>query len=388
MPRFEATVTAAQLARLSGAKLVMGSATPGLREAYLAQHGVINKITLGVQFNKLKPEPPLIVDLKDAREFTDQQIFSRTLTRCLSQTFEHGRQSLLFLNRRGSAASQLCTNCAFVSLCPRCRLPLTFHADKAKLICHSCNFSQPPPAICPSCGQAALRFLGIGTKRVETELAQLLPQARIARLDRDSLAGGIEQLYAELRDHKIDVLIGTQMVAKGLDLPAMETIGVVLADSSLYLPDYTATERTYSLLTQVSGRAGRGQHPGRTIIQTYSAQHPAIQALAHQDYWQFAAAELSERRSLGYPPFNFLLKLTYADRSDEAAAGAAGKLASEIKSITAVTVLGPAPAWRQFAGGSSHWQLIIKSPRRQTLQQIAANLPKGWSSDLDPVNLL
>lgn len=387
-PRFETAVAAAQLARLHHAKLVLGSATPGLREAYLATRGRIGKILLKQRFNEIVPAPPIIVDLKNPQEFANHQIFSRTLSQHLVETLAAGRQSLLFLNRRGSASSQLCTNCGYVSLCPRCKLPLTFHADKARLVCHSCNFHQAPPAVCPACSQPALRFLGIGTKRVETELQQLLPTARVARMDRDSLAGGgLDKLYADLRDHKLDVLIGTQMVAKGLDLPGMETIGVILADSSLYLPDFAATERTYSLLTQVSGRAGRRQHPGRTIIQTYSTQHPAIQALANDDYWQFAHQELAERQALGYPPFKFLLKLTYTHGSDDQAAAAAGQLAKAIQRPD-VTVLGPAPAWRQFAVGRSHWQLIVKSDRRSALQTIAGQVPSGWTVDLDPINVL
>jgi len=388
-PRFEATIVAAKLAHLSDSKLILGSATPGLREAYLAGRKVIEKVELKEQFNQIKAARPIIVNLKDSEEFRANPILSRTLLQHLDETYRRGRSSLLFLNRRGSASSQLCTNCQHVTLCPNCQLPLVLHADSARMICHICNYQTTPSAVCPNCNHASLRFLGIGTKRIESELAQIFPKARIARFDKDSLASdGVEALYQLLVDHQVDFLVGTQMIAKGLDLPQMETIGVVLADTSLYLPDFTATERTYDLLTQVSGRAGRGEHPGRTIIQTYSPNHPVIQALSQGDYWDFAEAELAERQLLHYPPFSYLLKLSYSHKIEQTAEKAALALAKQLAETPGMAVVGPAPAFRRYAGGSSHWQIIIKSSHRGRLQQVAATLPGGWTSDLDPVNLL
>lgn len=388
-PRFEATIVAAKLAHLYDAKLVLGSATPGLREAYLAERGIIGRIDIAEQFNQIKATRPIIVDLKNTEEFRSNPVFSHTLLTHLDETYRHGRSSLLFLNRRGSASSQLCTNCQHVTNCPNCRLPLVLHADSARMICHICNYHATPPAVCANCGRATLRFLGIGTKRVESELAKIFPGARIARLDKDSLqAGGLDKLYQALTKHEVDFLIGTQMVAKGLDLPQMETIGVILADTSLYIPDFTATERTYALLTQVSGRAGRGEHPGRTIIQTYSPDHPVIKALGEGDYWDFAASELAERQLLAYPPFSYLLKLSYSHKQEAAAEQASAKLAKDLAKVPGVRVIGPAPAFRRYAGGANHWQIIVKSPERRRLQKIATEAPTGWTSDLDPVNLL
>lgn len=388
-PRFDALMAAGKLAHLHGAKLVLGSATPGLREAFLAERGLIHRVDITDTYNQIAASRPIIVDLKDPLEFRTNPVISRTLWQHLDESFRRGRGSLLFLNRRGSASSQICTNCQHVTACPNCQLPLVLHADQARMVCHICNYHTTPPAVCTKCGQAALRFLGIGTKRVEAELVKLFPSARIARLDKDSLtAGGIDQLYQALVNHEVDFLIGTQMVAKGLDLPQMETIGVILADTSLYLPDFSATERTFALLTQVSGRAGRGQHPGRTIIQTYSPTHPVIQALGQGDYWDFAAAELAERKLLAYPPYSYLLKLTCSHKTDQTAAETAAKLARQLQTIRQIEVIGPAPAFRQFAGGVSHWQIIVKSKLRARLQAIAANLPSGWTADLDPINLL
>ncbi|HSX14454.1 MAG TPA: primosomal protein N' [Candidatus Saccharimonadales bacterium] len=388
-PRYEAAIVAAKLAHLHQAKLLLGSATPGLREAFLAKQGVIKLVELRERYNQIAPAPPIIVDLKDPSEFRGHKIFSQTLLSHLDETLERGRQALLFLNRRGSASSQLCTNCQHVTLCPRCRLPLTFHADRALMLCHICNYSKAPTAVCSNCGLAELRFLGLGTKRVEDELHLVFPKARVMRLDKDSLnSTNLDQLYQDLNNHQIDVLIGTQMIAKGLDLPAMETVGVVLADTSLYLPDYSATERTYNLLTQVSGRAGRGSHPGRTIIQTYSPNHQAIAALAHDDYWRFANGELSERQELGYPPYYYLLKLSYSHKSEATAKTAGIKLARDLSANPNIIVTGPAPAFRQFASGQNHWQIIAKSRRRQNLIEVARQVPTGWTSDLDPINLL
>jgi len=388
-PRFETAIVAAKLAHLTGSKLVLGSATPGLREAYLTERGVINRVNLSQQFNQLTAARPIVIDLKDQAQFRGNPIFSRTLLEHLDETYRHRRQSLLFLNRRGSASSQICTNCQHVTTCPNCRLPLVLHADQARMICHICNFHQTPPVVCPNCGQAALRFLGMGTKRIADELQRVFPKANIIRLDKDSLqSSDVETQYASLIGGEVDFLVGTQMVAKGLDLPQMETIGVILADLSLYLPDFTATERTYALLTQVSGRAGRGQHPGRTIIQTYSPDHPVIKALSSGDYWDFAAAELAERQALAYPPYAYLLKLSYSHTDDTRAEQAAETLAKDLSSASGIQVIGPAPAFRHWASGRSHWQLIVKAKTRASLQAIAAAVPTGWTTDLDPINLL
>lgn len=388
-PRYETAVVAAKLAHLHGAKLVLGSATPGLREAYLAKGGQIGLTHLSERFNQLAQVKPTVVDLRDREVLTRNRYLSEPLIESLATSLENGRQSLLFLNRRGSASSQLCGNCGYVSLCPTCHLALTFHADELKLICHICNYRQSPPAVCPNCGQAELRFIGSGTKRIESEVKTVFPTARVARLDRDNITlEYLNELYAKLQSGEVDILVGTQMIAKGLDLPAMDTVGVILADSSLYLPDFSAAERTFDLLYQVSGRVGRGDRPGQVIIQTYSPDHPAIQAAATGDYWSFATAELAERRLLGYPPYVYLLKLTYSHADEAKAKAAAESLHRLLGSQTELTLAGPAPSFRAHAGGRYHWQLIAKAKRRQSLLEATKAVPAGWIVDLDPINLL
>ena len=388
-PRYETAVVAAKLVHLRDAKLVLGSATPGLREAYLAKAGQIGLFELPERFNKQALPSPEVVDLRDRSQLGKSRDLSLPLLEALKDSIAAGRQSLLFLNRRGSASSQLCGHCGHVTLCPTCHLPLTFHADELRLICHICNFRQSPAAVCPNCDQAELRFIGSGTKRIETEVTALFPDARIARLDRDNISlEYLESLYRDLKNGRVDILVGTQMITKGLDLPQMDTVGVVLADSSLYLPDFSASERTFDLLNQVSGRVGRGDRPGRVIIQTYSPDHPAIQAAAASDYWKFATAELAERRLLGYPPYVYLLKLSYAHADDAKAERAARDLTKRLAGQADLKLAGPAPSYRAHAGGRYHWQLIAKSKRRQHLTEAARLVPSGWTIDLDPINLL
>jgi primosomal protein N' (replication factor Y) len=388
-PRYDALTTAAQLARLTGARLVMGSATPALRELKLTQDGQIGHVRLTKRVGGQPAPSATIIDLRQKELLRRSKFLTEPLIEAVAETLEAGRQSLLFINRRGSASSQICGDCGEVSLCPNCSLPLTFHADMLRLVCHHCNFRRAPVAVCPECAGSNLRYLGGGTKRVEAEVESLFPQARIARLDRDaSDLAHIQAVYNGLQNGEIDILIGTQMVAKGLDLPRIDTIGVVSADTMLHLPDFTAAERTYGLLAQVSGRAGRGGQPGRVLIQTYTPAHSAITAAAKADPTVLLQAELDERQSLGYPPFVNLLKLSYAGASREAAQDAAARLAKVLAQRPGISVVGPAPAFLETLGGKFHWQLAVKSLRRSNLVEIARSVPDSWVADLDPGNLL
>ncbi|HEX7260078.1 MAG TPA: primosomal protein N' [Candidatus Saccharimonadia bacterium] len=388
-PRYHTMPTAAKLARLAGAKLVLGSATPGLTEVYAAETGRITLYELPKRVEN-RPQPTsIIVDMRDSELRGPSSLISRPLLDALRQTLDNGRQSLLFLNRRGTASSQICNHCGEVTLCPTCQLPLTFHADHMKLMCHFCNYRQVPEAVCPHCGTSELRYAGGGTKRIETEIEQALPHVRVFRLDKDSAQPQeLPKLYERLHQGEIDILIGTQMIAKGLDLPNIDTVGVVNADSMLHMPDFHSAERTFQLLTQVSGRAGRGDRPGKVYIQTRTPDHPAIQAVKNGNFWDFAKNELAQRRLLGYPPFRYLLKLTYSHKDEATAVSASQALYDTLKQNPAVRVLGPAPAFHARLGGQFHWQLIIKAADRRHLVVIASTLPSTWKTDLDPINVL
>ena len=389
-PRYQTITTAAKLAGLCGATLVLGSATPGLTEVYAAEIGRITLVKLTQRVHGQPLPTATVVDMRDRMVRGANRFLSIPLITALRETLGQGRQSLLFINRRGSASSQLCAHCGTVTLCPRCELPLTFHADELKLICHLCNFRASPEAVCPACGQSELRYLGGGTKRIEAEIATLLPTARLARLDRDSADPKLlPQLYKDLHEGRIDILIGTQMVAKGLDLPALDTVGVINADSVLHMPDFSSAERTFQLLAQVAGRSGRGVAvPGRVFIQTHTPDHPTIQAASRGDFWAFAGTELAQRQLLGYPPYRFLLKLSFGHKNQATAISQSQAVYDTLKSNPSIKVLGPAPAFHERAGGTYHWQVIAKAARRSALLEIAAALPATWKTDIDPINVL
>ena len=389
-PRYQTVTTAAYRARLSSARLVMGSATPGLGELYLAQIGRIEHILLTARANKILHSEAKIIDLRNKDLFTLSKFITQPLIEAITATITAGRQTLLYLNRRGSASSQICGDCGYVSVCPNCALPLTFHADLMRLVCHHCNFRRANAAICPECNGSNLRLLGGGTKRIEAEVQRLWPKARVARLDRDSATlPFIKTVFKQLRAGELDILIGTQMIAKGLDLPAIDTVGIVSADTMLHLPDFTAAERTFQLLSQVSGRAGRGDRPGQVFIQTYTPAHPAIVAASIGAYDAFAGAELAERQALAYPPYVYLLKLTIALPTQAGAESEAARLAGELRRLPDLSVIGPAPAFLELQSSKYHWIITVKAKHRQPLVAIAANLPSDlWTADLDPVNLL
>jgi primosomal protein N' (replication factor Y) (superfamily II helicase) len=389
-PRYHAVATAARRAKTTGARLVLGSATPGLSELFLARAGRVEHIFLRSRANQISHSQAKIIDLRDKDLLKLSKFIAQPVVQAIEATIAAGRQTLLYLNRRGSASSQICADCGHVTVCPNCTLPLTFHADLMRLICHHCNFRMANPAVCPECNGADLRLLGGGTKRIEAEAERLFPQARVARLDRDSATlAHINAVFKALKKRELDIVIGTQMIAKGLDLPAIDTVGIISADTMLHLPDYTAAERTYQLLSQVSGRAGRGDRPGQVFIQTYTPGHPAITTAATGDYDGFAAAELAERQALNYPPYAYLLKLTVAHPDRDTALADATRFAQTLRAQPGLAVIGPAPAFIEVQAKKHHWIITVKSKRRPPLADIARHLPgPHFTADLDPINLL
>jgi primosomal protein N' (replication factor Y) (superfamily II helicase) len=389
-PKYQATVVGAKRGALTGAKLVLGSATPGLTELFLARIHRIELVKMIHRVNEIPHAEAEILDLRDKKLFRQSKIITQPLLDSITQTVQAGRQTLLYLNRRGSASSQVCGDCGHITNCPNCALPLTFHADLMRLLCHHCNFRQASPAVCPACGGMNLKLLGGGTKKVEAEIERLYPTAKIARLDRDSATlPHIESVLRSLRNNELDIVIGTQMIAKGLDFPSVDTVGVIGADTMLHLPDFTAAERTYQLLSQVSGRAGRGDRAGRIFIQTYTPSHPAIVAAALGRYDEFADKELAERSLLQYPPYVFLLKLAYTASTRDAAQSGADAYATALSRQPGVAVIGPAPAFIEQSGGKFHWVITVKAKDRALLREIALAVPpKDWTADLDPGNLL
>ena len=271
-------------------------------------------------------------------------------------------------------------------------MPLTLHQDKHQLVCHICGYKATVPTVCPECQHADIIHKGIGTKRIETELSKLFPQRTIARFDADTPSDQtVEKLYQDIKEGTIDLIIGTQMIAKGLDLPHLRTVGVVQADTGLTLPDFAAAERTFQLLAQVVGRVGRSHHPTTVVVQTYQPQHSAIQDGLTQNYADFYQRTIAQRQATIFPPFTHLLKLTCIYKTEAAAIHNAQKLASTLKSVAPKTVqiLGPTPAFYERVRDTYRWQLLLKSPQRDDLVAILAHLPpQHWQFELDPISLL
>ena len=390
-PRYSALRVASVLAAHANGKVIQGSATPLVSEYYVAEHAerpIIHMLTKA-RSDATTPNVTL-VDMTKKSHFTQHRLFSDDLLMAIRQTLEAGNQALIFHNRRGSANTTLCDNCGWSAICPRCFVPYTLHADLFTLRCHICGNHDRVPTSCPTCHSTEIIHKGIGTKLIESELVKLFPTAVIARFDGDSANDDtVESRYNDLYSGKIDIIIGTQVIAKGLDLPKLRTVGVVQADSGLSLPDYAASERTFQLLAQVVGRVGRSSHQSDIVIQSYQPNAPAVQLGITQNYTDFYKSAIIERQRAQFPPFVYLLKLTCVYKTEAAAIRNAQALANTLRNqYKGVQILGPTPAFYERQHDTYRWQIIIKSSKRATLVAIASDLPPNWQYDLDPASLL
>jgi len=433
MPRYHARAVAVQLASRVGATCILGSATPDLETAYRAERGVYTRIEMprrimghrevvrgqmaslgGHRASAGVPEhfrstdddqggvamyadlPPVqITDLRAELRSGNASIFGHALREAITVALAAGEQVILFLNRRGAATFVQCRDCGYVCECPRCELPLTYHSSEDDLVCHHCNYRTFVPPQCPSCWSGRIRYFGIGTQRVEELTREAFPQARIVRWDLDTTGGKMahEQLLDQFIRGEADIMVGTQMIAKGLDLPRVTLVGVITADTMLNLPDFRSSERTFQLLTQVAGRAGRSVLGGKVIIQTYTPQHPAIQAARQHDYEGFYRREIAFRRERWYPPISQLAHLLYVHPNAQHAQVEAERLHRTLVlkiarlGIPDVDLLGPAPAFFARLRGKSRWQIIVRGKDPGVLLR-DMYLPLGWRVDVDPVSLL
>ncbi len=348
-PRYHARDVALARARLAGATVILGSATPSIESYDAASRGRWHLVTLPERIEGRELPSVEIIDMREelaARHRTGP--LSHRLQQALQQTVERGEQAMLLLNRRGFARIVQCKSCGDVKRCERCSVPLIYHASPQALVCHYCNFRRAPEDLCRRCRQGYLRFRGSGTERVESELHRLFPASSIARMDADVTRGreSHRQIYDAFKTQQVGLLVGTQMIAKGFDFPQVTLVGVVSADTALNLPDFRAGERTFDLLTQVAGRAGRGRQPGRVVIQTYCPDHYAIQAARQHDYHRFYGEEIRMRRRLRLPPFVHLIELTVYGTSRQRVDEAAQRLAAHLRRVATrrrISVLGPAP---------------------------------------------
>ncbi|MEE8390282.1 MAG: primosomal protein N' [Anaerolineae bacterium] len=425
-PRYHARDAALELARQTGATVILGSATPSLESYYRAQRGEFKLLEMPrrilahtrrlydlqaryeiprIRYRILhdaptdvryRPLPPVqIVDLRAELRAGNRSILSRVLQRAMNEALGRGEQVILFLNRRGTATFVLCRDCGYVARCPNCDVPLTYHGPHAHLVCHHCNHRQPQPDRCPQCESKRIRYFGLGTEQVEQVVHQYWPDVRTLRWDRDTTRNyaahaAILDLFSTGLAH---VLVGTQMIAKGLDLPLVTVVGVISADTALNLPDLRSGERTFQLLTQVAGRAGRGLLGGRVIIQTYHPDHYAVTAAAAHNYARFAARELAFRREYGYPPYRRLVKLTCEDESLSRARTEAEALSQVLRdllarqNLPATDLIGPVPPFFAQLRGRYRWQILLRHANPAEFLRTVP-IPPGWRVDVDPVSVL
>lgn len=409
-PFYHAVGTAEALAKLSGANLILGSATPRVTQYFDARRGEMKLLSLpnrilahrsevtgrGSPDELLTLELPKVnvVDMRLELRAGNSSVLSKTLRDKLAQTLQAGQQAILFLNRRGKATYVFCRQCGYTLRCPRDDQPLVHHGSGQNLICHLCDYTRQMPKKCPDCGSSQIRQLGLGTERLEEVVQKEFPSARLLRWDADTTRrkGEHELILSHFSAHRADVLIGTQMLAKGLDLPLVTLVGIVLAEVGLNLPDYRAAERSFQVLTQVAGRAGRSPLGGQVVLQTYQPENYVIQAASRHDFEGFYQQELELRKSLNYPPYSRLIRLEYRhpveSRAESQAQTMADLLRTEISArrMRQTSFIGPVPAYYRKVGGQFRWQIILRGP--DPLPLLDALPLRGWQVQIDPSDLL
>ncbi|MBM2826384.1 MAG: priA [Dehalococcoidia bacterium] len=410
-PRYHAREAALKLAELTGAVVVLGSATPDLgtytrsldgelrilelpQRISIAQNGDNPTATPSGETYSSLPQCT-VVDLRQELKDGNRSIFSRALRAATERALAQGEQIILFINRRGNATFVQCRDCGYVARCRRCDTPLTYHSASEELICHTCNNRRPAPEVCPTCDSLRIRFLGVGTERVVAEAVKEFPEARVLRWDRDVTRGrrSHEKVLEEFLSHRADILVGTQMIAKGLDIPLVTLVGVVNADVNLHIPDFRAAERTFQLLTQVAGRAGRGHQEGQVILQTYNPEHYSIAAAARQDYTEFYHREMRFRGEHRFPPYSSIIRLLFSHTNLQRAQQEADRLyvlldeRRRAAGLADLSIIGPAPPYITRIRGRYRWQIVLMGQEARSLLS-EVRVPSGWIIDVDPVSLL
>ncbi|MHB8122301.1 MAG: replication restart helicase PriA [Desulfuromonadaceae bacterium] len=396
--RYNARDLALVRGRMEGAAVVLGSATPSVTTLYAAEQGRLTLLELPERVEG-RPMPQVqLVAMKGSKE-----TISTALSTSLADTYGEGRQSIVFLNRRGFATFLVCADCAKPLTCPNCSVTLTYHRQRGQSLCHYCDYAVPAPGTCPSCGGTTLSELGAGTEKLEHDLKELLPPARILRMDSDTTSGkgSHERLLARMNDGSADILVGTQMIAKGHDFPEVTLVGVVNAEASLGMPDFRAAERTFQLLSQVIGRAGRGETPGRVVVQALDTEHYAIRAAAEHDAAGFYREELEFRREAGYPPFAFLAAFALSGLSEQAVSAQADSTARRLAQLKTelkvrVEILGPAPSPIYRLRNRYRRQILLKGANRADLHRLLASWRQQTTTvstvrisvDIDPVDMM
>lgn len=397
-PRYHAREVALMRCKMAGAVAVLGSATPSI-ETY--HRSLLEEYSLLRMPNRVSGALPevTVVDMREEMRRGNRSVISSALHETLASSISRGEQAIVLLNRRGYATFILCRECGHVMQCNHCSVSLVYHANGKNLRCHYCQRSSKVPDECPQCRSRYIRYFGSGTQKVEEELKKLLPQARILRMDQDTTGKKLshERILADFTAGRYDILLGTQMVAKGHDIKNVTAVGIISADTALNLPDFRAAEKTFALIMQAAGRAGRGQQPGRVVVQTYNPEHYAIQAGTQQDYLQFYEAEIGFRKALGYPPFSQIVKITVNGPNETGIRRQADQLVRSLKTKLAaenngIQILGPFSAAVSKVDDIFRMNILIKSPTltmvQWALQELDLNAQPGIIIDVDPVNTM
>ena len=406
VPAYQAVDVAMAYARMCGAVCILGTATP---DVALYQRAITSgwpilrlpdRAGTGLDTSSgSEPHslPPIqVVDMRAELRQGNRSIFSTALSQSLLTSFQADKQSILFLNRRGSSTHVFCRECGYVVICPHCAIPLTAHSGDTHLLCHTCGYNRILPSRCPECNSKAIRQVGVGTETVEKVVHELLPNARILRWDVDSRREKklSEIVLTHFKNHQYDILIGTQMVSKGLDFPLVSLVGVVLADIGLNLPDYRAPERVFQVLTQVAGRAGRTGSGGQVVLQTYQPEHYAIQAASQHDFDRFYQEEIAFRRQLRYPPFAQIVRLEYRDRDEMVCKKQLEDLAGSIRTwldyegASQTEILGPLPCFFAIQNDMYRWHIILKGTGPLDILRRHKEALGSFRVEVDPPNLL
>ena len=392
--KYDAMEVALKRAKAHGAVLVLGSATPSAADFYRSDQGIFTLLELPRRYNRVPLPKVVTVDMREEVKAGNRSLFSRVLTDEMEKTLEAKKQAILFLNRRGYSSFVSCRECGYVPRCPECGISLTYHKEQGALVCHYCGRKESVPRVCPDCRSRIIGRFGAGTEQVEEKAKELFPEARIERLDLDAVRkkGSLEAILKRFAAGKTDVLIGTQLVAKGLDIANVALVGIISADVTLNIPDYRSGERTFQLVTQAAGRAGRGDEQGQVIIQTYSPESAVIRSAAAQDYRSFYSREIAIRESALYPPFSDLFRFVISDEDEAKAMESAARCTNWLKKVlpSGYIVMGPGQSPLAKQSGLYRYQTVVKAPagKRRECSAAAAKLRRLFEEDKSAARLL
>lgn len=396
-PRYHAREIALKRAQLCNAVVILGSATPSIESYYSASSGRYTLLELTKRADNALLPTVKVVDMREEMALGRRSVISEPLGQLLADTIQRGEQAIILLNRRGHSTFLLCRECGHVIRCSHCAVSLVYHADTQILRCHYCRHPEPVPDICPACQSRYIRYFGAGTQKAEEELKRLLPSARLLRMDQDTTGArfAVDNMLSDFKAGKYDILLGTQMVAKGHDIANVTAVGILAADTTLNLPDFRAAEKSFALITQAAGRAGRGNKPGTVIVQTYNPDHYAVLAGAQQDYKRFYAAEMEFRRTLNYPPHASIIRITITGEDENTARRDAEELSAVLRSLTNernFEILGPFPSAIAKVKDVFRMNILMKADDFADIKQRLPRLPNlskpGISIDVDPYNML